>query len=201
MARTYNGLGRTLEMKGDHDGAMEHFLHASEAALSVDAQEEQINSLNKQGRVLMHQKSLTRARKCFEQAIELSEKTQDYYQQVESLIDLAEVFEDSGMHDESQQALERGKELALQYRYYSLLGTAEKFQGMVSYEQQDYNSAFNHFVQSCHYMALFNSLRYNEAIRSLIEHLLTNTEGTLDPVLLSMIRTYWSENDLRYHVS
>ncbi len=195
IARTFNRLGRIQVMKGDLKGAMEYFQNAYEAATSVGAQEEQINSLNKQGKVLMLQKSLENARKRFEQAIELSEQIQDYYQEVESLVDLAEAFESSSMHNDAQIALEYGRDLAIQYRYYSLLGKAENFQGVMSYQREDYNTAFGHFIQACHYMALFNSLRYNEAIRSLTECLLQIPKNSR-PSIISMIRAYWSDNDL-----
>jgi tetratricopeptide (TPR) repeat protein len=195
IARTYNRLGRIKEMQGDLDNAIRYFQDAYVTARSVDAQEEQISSLNKQGRVLMRQENLTKARECFEQARELSQQTHDYYQEAESLTDLAQVLEYSGMHNESVQALARGREIALQYHYYSLLGTIEDFLGLVRYGQQNYDTAFSHFVQSCHYMALFNSLRYNEAIRLLIQHLL-QIPGNSRSGIISMIRAYWSDNDL-----
>jgi len=195
IARTHNRLGQIEEMKGNFAGAMKHFALAHEIALSIDAQEERITSLNKQGSVFIHQGQLSKARECFELAIELSEQTEDSLQQVEALIDLAEVFENLNMHTESQRSLDKGMHIAKKDNYFSLLGKAENFQGALSYRRQDYEAAFSHFVKACHYMALFNSLRYHEAIRSLIEHLLQVPENSR-PAILDMIRAYWSENGL-----
>jgi len=195
IARTYNRFGQIKEARGDLDGAMEDFNLAYELAVSIEAQEEQISSINKQGGVFMRQRQLDSAKICFEKAIDLSKQKHDDFQEVEALIGLAGVFKEFNMCDTAQKYLKDGMRIADEKGYFNILGKAENYLGMISYQQEDYNTAFDYFIKSCHHMALFNPLRYYEAIRSLTEHLLQLPEKSW-PAILAMIRTYWSDRKL-----
>jgi tetratricopeptide (TPR) repeat protein len=205
IASMYIRFGQVEMNRGNLSQAIQWFEKGYYASRAIDM-EAQINSLNKQGWVHVLQSVLeesTEARQSkliesipfFEQAIELAREVFDYYQEAESLIDLADVLERLNRHGPSQQSLKEAEDIAKRYNYNLLLGIAEEFQGDLRYHAGDYSRAFEHFAASCRYMALYNPIRYNKALRKLLDTLLKTPRSEL-PAITTALVEYWSEQGL-----
>jgi tetratricopeptide (TPR) repeat protein len=195
LARVYNRQGQ-LHINDNPEMAMKLFQNAYDTAISIGATEEQINSLNNQGKVLLEQGQLEQAKEHFEQAISLSESGQDYYSQAESLLGLFGVLKSADLPAKAQETLEKLKGIALEYSYYNLLSYAENFQGERWYQEKIYLEAFKNFVRACHYMALFNVSHYNNKIRLVFDRLLAIPTHEEIHAILAVMRDYWSDQGL-----
>ena len=205
IASMYIRFGQVEMNRGNLSQAIQWFEKGYYASRAIDM-EAQINSLNKQGWVHVlqsvleestaaQQSKLIESIPFFEQAIELAREVFDYYQEAESLIDLADVLERLNRHGPSQQALKEAEDIAKRYNYNLLLGIAEEFQGDLRYHAGDYRRAFEHFAASCRYMALYNPIRYNKALRKLLDTLLKTPRSELPAVTTALV-DYWSEQGL-----
>lgn len=190
VASTYNRFGQIQLARGDLVSAMKWFKQAEQASVDIDT-EAHMNSLNKQGRVLIQQKKWQEAVTRFEQAVVLARRVTDFYQEAESLIDMAEALERLGQYSASQEALRAGGEIAQKYRYHYLLGNIKQFQGEVQFRAGKYREAFRRFGESCSAMAEYNRVRFNAALRNLIDCLLETPEPEVSPIIAEL-RAYWS---------
>src|SRR2546428_5551916 len=205
IASMYIRFGQVEMSRGNLSQAMQWFEKGYYASRGIDM-EAQINSLNKRGRVHVLQSDLeestsvrlTRLQESvpfFEGAIELAREVFDYYQEAESLIDLADALERLNQHGQSQRALKEAEVIAKRYNYNLLLGIAEEFQGVLRHREGDYRRAFEHFAASCRYMALYNPIRYSKALRKLLDTLLKTPRNELSAVTTALV-AYWSEQEL-----
>ncbi|HLG61220.1 MAG TPA: tetratricopeptide repeat protein [Ktedonosporobacter sp.] len=190
VASTYNRFGQIQLADGKLVEAQQWFAKAYQASLGVDI-ESQINSLNKQGWVLVLQNQYDKAIPYFTQAIELAQQVNDYYQEAESLVDLADTLERFGKHEDSQRILQTAQKIATQYRYYYLLGISEEFQGDHHYRAGNHQMAFEHYARYVHYMALYNKVQYGKAFRKIIDLLLDTPRHEISDLTNSLI-AYWS---------
>ena len=189
IAACYNRFGQIQLAEGKLVEVQQWFEKAYQASLGVDV-ESQINSLNKRGWVQVQQNQYEQAILFFTQAIELAQRVNDYYQEAESLVDLADTLERFGRHEDSQRVLQTAQKIATQYRYYYLLGVSEEFQGDHHY-QDSYQIAFQHYARYVRYMALYNKVQYGKALRKTID-LLLDTPRHVIPSLINLLMAYWS---------
>ncbi len=182
IAITYNRFGYIAMARNELEQAMNWFKKGYSEALGIDAEAE-INSLNKQGWVHVLQGELDSAILMLEKAIGRAREVKDAYQEAESLIDLADVLERRGRSEQFQKTLADAEEIAGRYNYYYLLGIAQMFQGDNKYNAKMYHQAFEYFCEYCHYMALYNPVQYDKAIRKTIELLLTMPEEDFSSIL------------------
>lgn len=190
IATIYNRFGQIQLAEANLVEAQQWFEKAYQASLGVDT-ELQINSLNKQGWVQVQQNQCDKAISHFTQAIELAQQVNDYYQEAESLVDLADTFERLGRSEDSQRVLQAAQKIATQYKYYYLLGKSEEFQGDHHYQTGNYQIAFQHYARYVRYMALYNKVQYSKALRKIIDLLLDTPRHEISGLINSLI-AYWS---------
>lgn len=190
IAAAYVRLGQVQMAKDDLVQARDLFEKARAISTEVDS-EQLINSLNKQGRILMLQNQWDEAATFFQRAIQIAEQVHDYYQQMESLIDLAQALEYLGQHASALPLWQEAQETSKQENYLYLLGRIEEAKGEVAYKSGDYKSAFVFYREYCHYMAHYNMLEYNRAIAKISDELL-NVPSTLVPAILDTLISSWS---------
>jgi tetratricopeptide (TPR) repeat protein len=197
IAIIYNRFGQTQLQKGDLAGAREWFVKAQEASRETDI-EQYINSLNKQGRISALQEEWTEAADFFERAIEFARQVPDYYQETESLIDLADASDYLARKKQSQQFLQEAEDIAARENYPYLSGLIEKTRGEIDYRVKEYKAAFQHFVLYCQWMARYNNLELDIAVQKVIDALLGVPEN-MAPVFVQEMITYWKEQHLDQH--
>lgn len=191
MAMMYNRFGQVAMEKSDNDTALSWFKKAFVEAVGIDAEAE-INSLNKQGRVLMAQKSFEEAIPYFTRAIERANEIHDYYQRAESLIDLAAAYERLEQYAPARKALFETETITARYRYFYLLGQVENLRGDHWYKEKDYLTAFGHYGQYCYNMARYNATEYERAVRkttSILLALNVSKQEVLD--IQERLKRYW----------
>lgn len=187
IAATYNRFGQVQMIREDWHGAKDLFEKAYEASVQIDA-EVCINSLNKQGRVLASQHKWDEAAAYFRQAIELAHQANDFRQQAESLIDLAETLEQ--LRQSQHNLLREATQISGKYSYYNLLGRIEDMQGDTYFKAGEYQMSFKHFMVACRYLALFNHQLYEKYVRKLLDLFLdTPTMYLLEAV--DALTNYW----------
>lgn len=191
IAATYNRLGQIQMAKGDFDQAKWMFEKGYDASFGIDS-EARINSLNKKGRVFALQNKWEEASKYIGQAIDLARQVNDYYQQAESLVDLAEVFERIGQHQQSNEFLKEAEEISSKYNYSYLLGRAEELKGDIHFREHEYLAAFSNYRIACRYLALYSPLQFEKFLRKLIDLLLA-TPITQLPRILDLLISYWTD--------
>jgi len=103
MAAIYNHLGKLSMDRGEFLHAQQWFEKAYSTSLGIDT-ESTINSLNRQGWILVLKGQYQKAIKLLQQAIDLAKEVHDDYQQAESLVDLGEVLKRLGQSEQAQQA-------------------------------------------------------------------------------------------------
>lgn len=194
IVATYNRFGQIALVRGDLTTAMQWFKQAEQTSEEVNA-EAHINSVNKQGRVLVQQERWQEAISRFEKAVALASEVNDYYQEAESLIDMAEALEQLGRRENSQQVLQKGEEIAQHYHYYLLLGNIKQFRGEVQFRAGRYREAFHLFGESCAAMVRYNPTRFEVAMNSLTERLLELPQAEIPPIV-EELRAYWSAQQL-----
>ena len=194
IAGTMSRLGQVEMAKGHLQEAKRWFEQAQEASTGIDS-EALINSLNKQGRVLVMQGSWVEAASFFEQATNIARQVHDDFQCTESLVDLAEALEHMNQHQQAQQLLKEAEQLALKWNYFHLLGHAAEFQGDIDYTLGRYEDAFTHYREYCHNMALRNALEFGKSLRKLNDRLVSVPTEQLHPIVDTLI-AYWREQNL-----
>jgi tetratricopeptide (TPR) repeat protein len=194
VATICNRFGQIDMVKGDLIESMQWFKKAYYTSQGIDT-EAQINSLNKQGWILVLENKWDAAVELLNQAIELASSVHDDYQQAESLIDLADVLEREEKHEESQRALQEAEEIAQKYNYNYLLGLARESQGDIRYHRGEYQNAFVYYREACRFMALYNSIKYTKTLRKVIDALLETPYKEIDDILESMM-AYWHSQEL-----
>ena len=189
IATAYNRLGEVEMARGKLKEAKELFEKAQATAEGIDT-ESLINSLNKQGRALAQQKQWLGAVPLFQQAIDLAYQTHDFYQQVESLIDLAEAQERLGY--QAASLWQQAQEISSNENYIYLLGRAERAKGDIVYDAGDYVAAFDHYLEYCHYTIQYNTIKYNRSIRKVSDTLLETPIEVLPAIVNSLISSWTS---------
>jgi hypothetical protein len=86
--------------------------------------------------------------------------------------------------------------MAERYQYHRLLGRLEKLQGELSYQEKKYQDAFLHYAKFCHTMAEYNPIEYRDALRFLINELLTVEDASEAAQALEILRIYWQDQQL-----
>ena len=190
----YNRLGHIELLKGNLVGAQEWFLKGQEASREIE-RDQYINSLNKQGRIRALQQKWSEAVPLFEQAIAIAQQVPDYYQQTESLIDLADALDHLQQKERVQQSLQEAEEISIQENYLDLRGLIEKTRGEINYRNGEYDAAFHHFALYCHHMALYNSSEFSKAVQRVVDALLEVPREKV-PALAQEILTYWTTKQL-----
>ena len=185
----HNRFGQLAMAKSELSSAMSLFKEAYKASLGVDAESE-INSLNKQGRILLLQRKAQEAVLPLESAIQRAREVRDYYQLVESLIDLADALEHLDQHKDSRIALQEAEEIATKYHYFFLLGLAEDFRAENRYRIGKFKEAFKHFGAYCYYMARYNPEEYEKAVSKTIDALL-NLPREQIRFIMDELTAYW----------
>jgi tetratricopeptide (TPR) repeat protein len=190
IAATSNRFGQ-IEMARDNlSQAMEWLKKGYAASLGID-KEAQINSLNKQGQVLVLQDEPQNSLPFFREATALAREVHDYYQLAETLFHLATALERLGQQESSQQTLKEAEDIAQRYNYNLLLGMAEELRGDYFYQAGDYRHAFEHYGAYCYYTTLYNLPKYNKALLKLVDRLLMTPKNEI-PAITTTLTEYWS---------
>jgi tetratricopeptide (TPR) repeat protein len=194
LVQLYNRFGQICVAQGDYEEARNLFRRAEEAALEINT-EAYINSLNKQGRLLMLQKRWSEAVPLFERAVNKAKDVHDDYQQAENLVDLAQAFYRFNASEAAEKTLQEVRNISEQWRYYDLLGQVEEFLGNINYEAQEYKMAFVHYRQYCRYMAIRSDVEYNKALALIIDNLYGTPKEETQEIVDDFI-AYWSQENL-----
>ena len=193
LAGICNRLGQIeIKAKNNLQRAKQWFEMAEQTALGPN-DEAYIRSLNRQGRLLVTQKRWLEAREFFKRAIDAAKEAYDGYQYAENLIDLAETLVHLGQDEQSNQLLKEAEDISSRWNwnYFILLGRAEKARGDICYESGEYQNAFVHYRQYCHYMARHNEMEYNSALDKVIGRLFDTPKDEFSDIVNELI-AYWS---------
>jgi tetratricopeptide (TPR) repeat protein len=191
LATIYNRWGKLSMDRGAWHHARQWFEKAYSAALGTDT-ESQINSLNKQGWLLVLEERYERAIEKLHQAIDLAKKVHDDYQQAESLVDLAEVLQRLGLDDQAQQTRQEAREICLKYRYNYLLGLSYESEGDVLSKNHHYKEAFSKYGEACYYMAQYNNLEYRKRLEKVSDALFGVPPSEEIGAIIDELVAYWS---------
>jgi tetratricopeptide (TPR) repeat protein len=194
LATIYNRLGKLSMERGEWHHARQWFEKAYYTSLGIDA-ESQINSLNKQGWILVLEGQYRKAIELLQQAINLAKEVHDDYQQAESLVDLTEALKRSGQNEQSQRTRQEAREICLKYNYSYLLGLANMSEGDVLYEAGNYKDAFRNYGEACYYMTQYNDLEYNKGLRKVVDALFEVPSQEVGPIVNELV-AYWSSQGL-----
>lgn len=194
IATIYNRFGQVQSMKGALESAREWFAKAQYASQEIDA-DQYIISLNQQGDICTQQRQWEEAITFFEQAIDYARQIPDYYQQTESLIDLADALDHLGRKERVEQILQEAEAIATRENYFNLLGQVEKMRGEIDYHAKDYSAAFLHFAAYCHYMAVYNDTEFKIAVRKVVDALLGVPNSDV-PSIAQELLIYWTTQQL-----
>jgi tetratricopeptide (TPR) repeat protein len=194
LAIIYNRFGRLSMDRGELFHALQWFEKAYTTSLGIDT-ESQINSLNKQGWILLREGQYRGAIEFLQQAIKLAKEVHDDYQQVESLIDLGEALKRSGQNEQAQQAWQAARQICQKYNYAYLLGLASSSEGDVLYETGNYKEAFDKYGEACYYMTQYNNLEYSKGLRKVVDALFEVPSQEIGPIVDKLV-AYWSTQGL-----
>ena len=194
IATIYNRFGLIQLMKGNLDSAKEWFAKAERASQEIDG-EQYITSLNKQGNICALQHRWDAATTFFERAISHARQASDYYQQTESLIDLADALEHLEQRKRIQDILQEAEETATRENYFYLLGRVEHLRGEIDYRAKDYSVAFTHFAMYCHHMALYNDSEFKTAVNKSVDALLGISKHEVLLIAQELL-AYWTTHQL-----
>jgi len=190
LATIYNRLGKLSMDQGALYHSRQWFEKAYSTALGIDT-ESQINSLNKQGWLLVLEERYPRAIAMLQQAVELAKEVHDDYQQAESLVDLAEALHRSGLDEQAQQVRQQAREIGLKYSYNYLLGLSYESEGDVLYNNNSYKEAFSRYGEACYYMARYNDIEYRKRLRKVVDTLFEVPTEEISPIIDELV-AYWS---------
>jgi len=193
-------FGQIALARGNLQNAMESFTQGYREALGIDVEAE-INSLNKQARVYIQEgklqkEKLREALPLLQKAIQRAEKVYDVYQQAESLIDLANTYELLNQGEDAFQALRQAEAISNEYKYYYLLGLASDFRGDNRYTTEKYHEAFKYYGDYCYYMALYNPVQYEKAVRKTTDLLVKIPKEEISAIL-DEFQARWKSRDLK----
>jgi tetratricopeptide (TPR) repeat protein len=194
IATVYNHFGQVHINKGELLEALAWLKKSEEASREID-KEQYIISLNKQGHTKALQQHWEESLPLFEQAIAIARQVPAYYQLTESQIELANSYLYLNQPVYVFQHLQEAEEVATRERYLSLLGLIERARGEYYYKIQDYDEAFQHFVQSCHHMALHNTIEFSIAVRLSTDSLMGVPKDVL-PIVTRKMLDYWHSHQL-----
>jgi tetratricopeptide (TPR) repeat protein len=194
LATIYNRFGKLSMDRGELYHARQWFEKAYSTSLGIDT-ESQINSLNKQGWILVLEERYEKAIELLQQAVDLAKEVHDDYQHAESLVDLAEALKRSGYNEQSQQVRQEARQICLKYNYFSLLGLSSSSEGDVLYEAGDYKHAFRNYGEACYYMAQYNNLEYSKGLRKVVDTLFEVPSQEIGPIVDELV-AYWSSQGL-----
>lgn len=186
-------FGQVAMERHDLENAVQWFDDAYKTAVGVDAETE-INSLNKRGWAQVLQGQLNEATLDLTKAIARAREVQDYYQLVESLIDLAITFHRQNQLKEAEDLLQEADTIASSFKYYYLLSLAQLARAENAYRVEAYQEAFHHYEQFCYYAALYNPLEHERAVRRTINDLLAIPQRNIPAILESMLAD-WSSHE------
>lgn len=190
----YNRFGQIQFARGKLDEALKWFVQAQQAAVEASV-DYYIASLIWQGRIALAQERWQAAETFFERARLRAQQVGDRYQQVESMIFLAECLRSQDQDVRAQPILEEARLLAAERDFYDLLGRIEREQGEVLYHQGALREAFRHFVIYCHDMVLYNHTEYRIAVQRMIDAL----GGVLSQDIRDFVNdiiAYWQQHQL-----
>ena len=191
IATLYNHFGNLDLRRGDIEAAQHWFLRGEQASLDV-SKEQYINSSNKLGRVCLEQSQVQKASFYFQRAIKLARELPDYFQLVESLIDLARVMEQTEKEDEAEALLQQAEAIAAREQYRNLYAAIELIRAETALYQRRYSEAFRHFEQHCYYAFQHTLSSYNIAVRSTTDALLTVPAAEQSRIVQQLIDNWTS---------
>jgi tetratricopeptide (TPR) repeat protein len=194
IATMYNRFGQIALARQQYKEAQEQFEKAYNTALGIDVGS-QIASLNRQGKIAIIQQRWESAMSLLNRAVGLAKKVHDEYQQAECLIELADVLERTEQHEQSQRALAEAEAICNKYNYYYLLGLAKESQAEIKYHRSQHAEALQDYVESCHYMARYNTITYTKTARRVIDALLGVPVQEVVPIADALIK-YWTTHGL-----
>ncbi|MDZ7292568.1 MAG: tetratricopeptide repeat protein [candidate division KSB1 bacterium] len=170
LALVQINLGRLLRMANDFTKALKH-LHAAARVLKNKGDTAYlIIALNEIGCAYRQQgnpEARGLAEKYLLESLELSEKIKNYQAIADNLDDLQILFYQWGLSLKKQgkkelgdsylkQAISYGREaqkIAQNHGLMTILANVERTTGDIDFEQQDYEKAFQHFLNACHLIA------------------------------------------------
>jgi len=82
------------------------------------------------------------------------------------------------------------------YNYFYLLGAAERLLGDQPFQAKVYPGAFWHYGKSCRFMALYNSIEFQHALRFLFDRLLEMDNQAERATILATLNAYWRDQRL-----
>lgn len=191
IAMGYNRLGRVQLAKGELTQAKALFEKAQEASEDINP-EALIASLNRQGRIRLMQNQWREAVPLFQRAVEAADQLHDYYQKVEGLIDFATVLERLGQQEDALRLWQQAHDISIQENYLYLLGRAESARGDISYDADNFVTAFEHYSKYCEYAAQYNTQAYSGALRKVSDKLLETPQELVPDLLNSLIASWTS---------
>lgn len=199
LSVVYNRFGQIALTRSELDmnlldQAQQWFEQGYQMALGIDA-EEQINSLNKQGRILMQKQKWEGAADMLRRAIDMAQRVRDAYQEAESHIDLGVTLGRMGLHDVSEQELQLADKISKRYNYHLLLGLSFEARGDLLYDVTNYQAAFQAYGEACRHLTAYNTLRFNQMVRKLTDLLLQVPDEEIGSVVNDLV-AYWTEHDL-----
>ncbi|MBX5458064.1 MAG: tetratricopeptide repeat protein, partial [Thermogemmatispora sp.] len=194
LAATYNRLGQVALRKGQLEEADTLFKQAEALVTGFD-EEVFINSQYYQGQVAAEQGHWQQALVHLQCACEHARHVQDRYQLVASLVELMKALFHLGRHQEAQAAWQEARAIAEEEGYCLLLGWGEEVLGDLAVEEERVEEAFQHYVNSCAWMAQHNVLEYHQAQRRLFGRLLALPLEQV-PLIAQLVREDWRQRGL-----
>jgi tetratricopeptide (TPR) repeat protein len=195
IASTYTHFGQFCLDKGELEEADKYFKKAYSIAIYIDSEAE-IRSLNRQSHVLFQQNKADEAISLLRKAIERASTIKDFYQQTESLVDLANFLFQSGSSAEALHILQEAEVLAETYHYYYLLGMIKKARGDIYRSDGHYHEAFQFYMLYCHAMAYHNQAEYLKAVRHTVTEDLMELPRDMIGQIWQQLSDNWSTLEL-----
>jgi len=195
LATMYNRFGQLSGLRGRLDEALEWHKKACASSLGNVDMESQINSLNKQGRLFIQKGQPAEAEAALTRAVELAQTLHNYFQQVESLIDLIRVYKRQDQEEKANQTIKTVDDICHAYNFTYLLGLAREALGDFYAERKDYQEAFRYYGEACRFIAFHNSIKYHKFLRKMNDVLL-KAPGEQIPALTQSLITYWQTQEL-----
>jgi tetratricopeptide (TPR) repeat protein len=172
IATIYGHFGHVELQKGNIEEAHSWFIKGELASTGINV-EQYTNCLNKLGRICLAQDKIQEALSYLQRAIDSAQRVPDYFQLVESLVDMAKVRELMGQEGEAETLLQQAEELAKREKYENLYAYIELIRSEIALRQLRYREAFHHLEQYCYHNLQYNISGYRVAVRKLTDVLLT----------------------------
>lgn len=194
IATTYNHFGNVEMHKGNLEKAWQWFMQGYQASIDMSIGQ-YINSSNKLGRICLERGQTQEAFAYLQQAIETAKRVPDYFQLVESLIDLAKVMGQLEREDEAAKLLQEAEEIAEREQYAGLHATIEQIRAETALLHGQHREAFRHLEQHCYYALQHTSSDYSAAVRRTTDALLAIPVGEQAAIIQQLIDS-WTERGL-----